>query len=63
MLTNLRPLLASAQHLDLAATRLDTVKIMIRLDWPPEKTHTHQSGVDTTWNLNICDPVGRTDCR
>jgi hypothetical protein len=45
------------------ATTPDTVKIMIRLDRPPEVTNTNQTGVDTTWTLNISGPVGRTNCR
>jgi hypothetical protein len=38
-----------------------TVKIMIRIDRPTENTN--QSGVDTTWCLNISGPVRRTNCR
>jgi hypothetical protein len=51
----------AVQHPDSTATRPDTIKIMIWLDRPPEKTN--QSGVNTTWTPNMSGPVGQTDGR
>jgi hypothetical protein len=46
----------AVQHPDSNATRPDTVKIMIRLDRPLEKTN-QSPGVDTTWTLNMSGPA------